>query len=68
MSLESLSDREIQVVQKLFVGLPNKMISRELGITERTVKFHCANIYAKMAVSDRFELLLRYRDVMPLQG
>ena len=36
-------------------GLSNKMIARELHISEHTVKFHISSIYAKLGVSNRAE-------------
>ncbi|TDF34750.1 response regulator transcription factor [Alteromonadaceae bacterium M269] len=51
-----LSNREIQVVDKLLDGLPNKLIARQLFISERTVKFHCTNIYRKLEVNGRYQL------------
>ena len=34
-------------------GLPNKLIARELGIAEKTVKAHVSSILAKLGVTDR---------------
>jgi DNA-binding NarL/FixJ family response regulator len=34
-------------------GLSNKEIGNNLGITERTVKFHVGNVLAKLGVQDR---------------
>jgi len=39
------------------VPLPNREIAGALGIAERTVRFHVANIFAKLRVSDRRRLL-----------
>jgi DNA-binding CsgD family transcriptional regulator len=36
-------------------GLPNKLIARELGISEHTVKFHVSSLYAKLGASSRTE-------------
>lgn len=51
-----LSRREVQVIDKLLEGLPNKLIARQLFISERTVKFHCSNIYRKLDVAGRYHL------------
>jgi DNA-binding CsgD family transcriptional regulator len=51
-----LSRREVQVIDKLLEGLPNKLIARQLFISERTVKFHCSNIYRKLDVDGRYHL------------
>ena len=52
-----LSKREVQVIDKLLEGLPNKLIARQLFISERTVKFHCSNIYRKLDVEGRYHLV-----------
>ena len=39
-------------------GLPNKLIARELGIAERTVKAHMSSILAKLGVTDRTQAAL----------
>lgn len=57
--LKSLSNREQQVAKLLLQGKSNKMIASSLGISERTVEFHLKNIYAKMEVSSRIELVLK---------
>lgn len=58
--LELLSKRELQVAYKIIEGLPNKTIAAQLFISERTVKFHCANIYRKLEIRNRAALMARY--------
>jgi DNA-binding NarL/FixJ family response regulator len=53
-----LSDREMEVVQHVVQGFQNKEIGKELCISENTVKNHLHNIYDKLGVSDRLELML----------
>ena len=48
--LESLSAREREVVHLASRGLVNKLIARELGITERTVRFFMTNARRKLNV------------------
>ncbi|GAA0859786.1 helix-turn-helix transcriptional regulator [Aliiglaciecola litoralis] len=48
-----LSKREAQVANKVCSGLSNRSIADQLFISERTVKFHCTNIFKKMAVRNR---------------
>ncbi|MEW9798835.1 helix-turn-helix domain-containing protein [Alteromonas sp. CYL-A6] len=60
LPLSSLSKRELQVAHKIMEGLPNKRIASHLFISERTVKFHCANIYRKLAIPNRAALMAAY--------
>ena len=52
---ERLTSREIDVLGELARGVPNKTIAVRLAISEHTVKFHVASIFAKLAVSSRTE-------------
>src|SRR5687767_3710829 len=40
--VEALTAREVQVLELLAEGLPNKAIAARLGISDQTVKFHVA--------------------------
>ena len=51
--LEQLSKREIEVLAVVAVGMFNKEIGVELGISERTVKNHLSSIFKKIDSSDR---------------
>jgi DNA-binding NarL/FixJ family response regulator len=48
-----LTQRELQVLRHIALGLSNKEIGRSLGISVETVKEHVQNILRKIAVSDR---------------
>jgi two-component system nitrate/nitrite response regulator NarL len=48
-----LSDREKQILRCLVNGLPNKVIARELGIAETTVKVHVKSVLRKIRASNR---------------
>ena len=50
---DSLSDREIEVLELVARGSPNKQIAEELLISESTVKTHIANIFSKVNVRHR---------------
>ncbi len=52
---ESLSEREIEVLQLIARGSANKQIADELIISESTVKTHVANIFRKLDVNHRTE-------------
>jgi DNA-binding CsgD family transcriptional regulator len=50
-----LTDRELITMKLVVRGLANKAISKELWVTEQTVKFHLTNIYRKLGVANRTE-------------
>jgi DNA-binding NarL/FixJ family response regulator len=52
-----LSPREIEIAKKLALGLSNKDIAKQLFISEGTVKIHLHNIYYKLRMSGRFQLI-----------
>jgi DNA-binding NarL/FixJ family response regulator len=52
---EPLTPREREVLGLLGRGLSNKMIARDLQISEHTAKFHVSSIYAKLGVASRTE-------------
>ena len=52
---EPLTARESEVLDLLGHGLSNKMIARQLHISEHTVKFHISSLYSKLDVSNRAE-------------
>jgi DNA-binding NarL/FixJ family response regulator len=56
---EALTPREIQVLELLAEGLPNKAVAQRLGISDQTVKFHVASIMGKLGASNRTEAVRR---------
>ena len=56
---EPLTPREIQVLELLAEGLPNKTIAARLGISDQTVKFHVAAICGKLGAANRTEAVRR---------
>ena len=52
-----LSKREKEVVAALSFGLTNRQIGHRLGVSEDTVKSHLGNIFGKVGVSNRLQLL-----------
>jgi DNA-binding NarL/FixJ family response regulator len=48
-----LSPRELEILELLAEGLPNRQISRRLFISEATVKTHLVHIYGKLGVDSR---------------
>ncbi|MFJ7244060.1 LuxR C-terminal-related transcriptional regulator [Kitasatospora sp. NPDC098652] len=64
--LDGLQPRELEVLDQLAQGRRNRDIAAELHISESTVKFHVANILAKLGVGSRGEAAaLAHRAGMP---
>jgi DNA-binding NarL/FixJ family response regulator len=57
--VEPLTPREIEVLTLLGQGLPNKLIARQLTISEHTVKFHISSIFAKLGAASRTDAVSR---------
>lgn len=62
-SVEPLSTREMEVLCLLAGGLSNKEVAAELFVSERTVKWHTSNIYAKLSVTSRTAAVARARQL-----
>jgi DNA-binding NarL/FixJ family response regulator len=56
--MSSLTGRESQVMSRICEGLRNKEIASKLYISDATVAHHLTNIYRKLGIADRTELLL----------
>jgi len=56
---EPLTAREIQVLELLAEGLPNKAIAERLQISDQTVKFHVASISGKLGAANRTDAVRR---------
>lgn len=52
---EPLTPREHEVLELLALGLPNKTIAMELGVSEHTAKFHVGTIMGKLNAASRTE-------------
>jgi two-component system nitrate/nitrite response regulator NarL len=57
-ALEVLTQREAEILGCLTEGSPNKMIARQLGITEATVKIHVKSLIRKIGVQNRTQAAL----------
>jgi NarL family two-component system response regulator LiaR len=53
-----LTERELEVLRLIARGQANKVIARELGVSEKTVKTHVSNILAKLHLADRTQAAL----------
>jgi DNA-binding NarL/FixJ family response regulator len=56
---EALTRREIEVLELLAEGMPNKAIAARLAISDQTVKFHVSSICGKLGAANRTEAVRR---------
>lgn len=61
LSAHAITDREREIILKVIEGKSNATIANELFISLATVKTHLHNIYTKIGVESRFDLLARVR-------
>jgi DNA-binding NarL/FixJ family response regulator len=61
-----LTERQIDVLRLLSQGKPNKVIARDLGISEGTVKIHLAAIFRALNVRNRVEAVVASRRISGL--
>ena len=59
----SLTQRQIQVLQKVASGASNKVIARELGVSPATVKAHLAALMAVLGATNRMEATTKGRSM-----
>jgi DNA-binding NarL/FixJ family response regulator len=58
-----LSQAEWRILERVALGAPNKLIARDLGIAEQTVKNHLSRLYERFDVGNRTELVSRARQL-----
>ncbi len=61
--VEPLTERELEVLQLLAEGLPNRAIADRLFLALSTVKVHTRNIYGKLDVHNRTQAVTRAREM-----
>ncbi|MBQ7005875.1 MAG: helix-turn-helix transcriptional regulator [Clostridia bacterium] len=61
--LKALSKRELEVFAQLLTDKTQTQIAKELFITHSSVHFHCKNIYKKLKINSRRQLLIKYKDI-----
>ncbi len=57
-----LTDREDEVLELIAQGRSNTEIAQRLGISDKTVRNHVANIFNKLRVADRSQAIVRARE------
>jgi two-component system NarL family response regulator len=55
--IRKLTVRESEIVRCVAIGLRNAEIAGQLAVSESTVKTHLTNIFQKLAIRDRMELI-----------
>ena len=63
--LDSLTDRERDVMDLVIAGLPNKLVADQLNISVRTVEVHRSRVFDKMNVKSAVELANLLRELPP---
>jgi DNA-binding NarL/FixJ family response regulator len=56
--IAKLTEREREVIQLIGEGIKNRQIAARLYISEATVRHHLTSVFAKLGVTDRFELVI----------
>lgn len=62
--IQSLTQRELEVVRLLAQGLIYKQVAERLGCTERTVKFHKANVSERLGAKSIAEIVKILKDIL----
>lgn len=63
-----LTAREVEIIKLLIKGNAYKVISAELSISEKTVSKHISNIFSKVGVNNKIELISRLEAQELLSG
>lgn len=58
----SLTDREVDIVNGIIAGLSYKMLADKLSISIDTVRSHIKNVYKKLHINSRAQLVNRYHN------
>ena len=66
--LSTLTPRERDVMQYVAMGMPNKVIAAELGVSQRTIEAHRARCFQKLQVRNAVELARRVMSVRAVGG
>jgi len=61
--VETLSEREVEVLEYIAAGLTNREIAERLYLSLNTVKVHTRNLYGKLGVNSRTQAVARAREL-----
>ena len=59
LTVESLTPREVEVLELVAEGLSNKAVAARLGISDQTVKFHLTSLSGKLGAINRTDAVRR---------
>lgn len=62
-TVEKLSQRELEVLRLIAVGLSNREIAEQLYLSPGTIKTHVHNICGKLGASNRTQAVMQARDL-----
>ena len=62
-NVESLTEREREILAQVAQGIPNRQIAENLFLAEGTVKNHMSNILSKLGVRDRTQAALKAKEL-----
>ena len=60
---EPLSERELEILELIALGLSNQQIAMRLVLSLATVKWHASNIYGKLGVGNRNQAVVKAREL-----
>jgi DNA-binding NarL/FixJ family response regulator len=63
--VEALSARELEILELLAQGFPNKQIALRVGLSDSTVRWHLQNVYQKLHVRSRTEATVKFYSAKP---
>ena len=66
--IETLTDREREILGLFAEGFQNKLIAARLSIATETVKAHAKSIFRKLGVTNRVQAVIWFRDHIPPKG
>jgi DNA-binding NarL/FixJ family response regulator len=58
LRIAKLTEREREVIRLIGEGIKNRQIAERMYISEATVRHHLTSVFAKLGVTDRFELVI----------
>lgn len=63
--LEQLTAREMEILRLICMAKSNKQIARDLDLSEKTIRNHASNLFLKVGLHSRQEIMLRFSRYFP---